>query len=119
MEDGRSGWRGTGEGVREMFTLALSGRGASRLGDGQADPWRCPWGQHERPTIPMGMGSRNQGWSLPLFTEAKRERKREARDPGGLRLATRLRMPTSGAGQPVSDPSLSLPLLSCVTSGHK
>lgn len=106
MEGGDGRWKewveGDRGGVREMFTLALSGRGASRLGDGQADPWRCPWGR-----------------SLPHFIEAKRERKREAKDPGGLRLAARLRMPTFGARQPVSDPSLSLPLTSCVTSGHK
>lgn len=71
-----------GRGVKGTFTLALSGRGALRLEDGQDATWHCPWGQHDRKLVhsPHGDGRKEPGspWFLPLLTEAKR--KREASD---------------------------------------
>ena len=115
----RQGVQEDGRIERETVTLVLWGRGTSRLGVSQVDTWHCPWGQHERPTVPVEVGSRNRGWCLLLFTEAKRAGEKEARDPGGCRAATPRSRPTSGARQPCSNAILPLPLADCVTLGHR
>lgn len=104
-----------------MFILALSGRRAWRLGDGQMtlgaaleDRARGRW-----PTIPLGWGKKpGFPWSLPFLTEAKQRRRREARDKG-CRLEERLRVLVSGARQPGLTPVLLLPLMSYVAVGNK
>lgn len=120
MEMGELGGK-DGKGVKEVFTLALSGRGALRLEDGQEDTWHCPWGQHERELVhnPHGDGRKEPGslWSHPVLIEAKRKRKRERGK--NMWKSREVKDADFWCLQPGSGSTLSLPPKSCVTLAHK
>lgn len=77
MGGGRGGWRRTGRGREDAFSLALSGRGAPRPGEARMMLGAPPRGSMRGswPPIPTRMGGRNLG----LLGQKPKGKEREAK----------------------------------------